>query len=198
MFIIEKFLQPSIPASLHWFNPPAQFKTGNGMEIVTAERTDFWQRTHYGFQNDNGHCLFASLTGDFSMTTCVSFEPRAQYDQCGLMLRLDAENWIKTSSEYESQEHSRLGSVVTNLGYSDWATQDISSAHKEMWYRISRKGADFLVEHAYDGHHWQQLRVAHLHLAADTIEAGPYACSPIGKEFWCRFSFLEISSSQWK
>jgi regulation of enolase protein 1 (concanavalin A-like superfamily) len=28
------------------------------LEIFTDEQTDFWQNTHYGFQRDNGHCLF--------------------------------------------------------------------------------------------------------------------------------------------
>jgi len=24
-----------------------------------------------------------------------------------------------------------------------------------------------------------------------------YACSPIGKDFWCRFKLLEISRNEW-
>ncbi len=96
------------------------------------------------------------------------------------------------STEYEDKTRSRLGSVVTNLGYSDWATQDIASHHKEMWYRISRNGHDFFLENSSDGDNWLQLRMTHLHNAPDTLEAGIYACSPIGKNFWCRFHFVEI------
>ncbi len=195
--LIEKFLQPSIPEKFYWFNPPARFQLGAGLEITTDEKTDFWQRTYYGFQNDNGHCLFTRLTGDFSLTAHVEFRPREKYDQCGLMLRIDPENWIKLSIEYESESHSRLGSVVTNLGFSDWATQDISSKQREMSYRISRNGNDFLLENSDDGRRWHQLRVAHLHKGTETLESGVYACSPVGKDFWCRFDLLAIAENEW-
>ena len=193
MQLIEKFQHPSIPANFYWFNQPTKFKIGDGLEIFTDEKTDFWQRTHYGFQRDDGHCLFTRRSGDFSLSTQVEFHPQTQYDQCGLMVRIDSENWIKVSTEFEYETHSRLGSVVTNLGYSDWATQDISSEHREMWYRISKTGSDFLLENSYDGQNWLQLRVAHLHKAAEMLEIGVYACSPIGKDFWCRFKQLVIA-----
>ncbi len=193
----ETFQQPALPANFHWFNVPPRFQTGNGLEILTGEKTDFWQRTHYGFRRDDGHGLFTTLTGDFMLTTCVEFRPQEKYDQCGLMIRLDAENWIKASTEYEDESCSRLGSVVTNLGYSDWATQDISSEHREMWYRIHKNGADFLLEHSYDGQRWQQLRVTRLHSHFETLEAGVYACSPMGKDFWCRFKFIEVAENTW-
>ena len=92
---------------------------------------------------------------------------------------------------------SRLGSVVTNHGFSDWATQDVSSGHREMWYRISRNGRDFLLEHSRDGRNWGQLRVTHLHQASEQLQAGVYACSPIGKDYWCRFKRLKISGNEW-
>ncbi|MFN2340367.1 MAG: DUF1349 domain-containing protein [Halanaerobium sp.] len=50
-----------------------------------------------------------------------------------MILRLDRENWIKISTEYEDQKISRLGSVVTNPNYSDWATEDISSEINAVW-----------------------------------------------------------------
>lgn len=83
--------------------------------------------------------------------------------------------------------------MMVTLGYSDWATQDISATHREMWYRVSKHGRDFLLESSYAGQEWQQLRITHLHKAAAQVEAGVYACSPIGKDFWCRFKRLEIS-----
>ena len=189
------FREPTLPADFHWLNPPLRHRQGNGLELVTDKATDFWKRTHYGFRRDNGHALLTLLSGNFHITTRVEFQPQAQYDQCGLMARLDAENWIKFSTEFEDAQHSRLGSVVTNLGYSDWATQDVSSAQRERWYRVTRDGGDFLLEHSDDGRGWHQQRIAHLHRATNSLEAGVYACSPIGEAFWCRFHFLEIGES---
>ena len=195
---MERFLQPSLPAGLYWLNEPSHYRLGDGLEIFTDEKTDFWQRTHYGFQRDDGHCLLTRQSGDFSVTTRVEFDPRTRYDQCGLIVRIDSQNWIKVSTEYEDEHVSRLGSVATNLGYSDWATQDIPSDRREMWYRISKRGSDFLLENSRDGQEWLQMRITHLHKPAEHYEIGVYACSPIGKDFRCCFRLLEISDSQWQ
>jgi regulation of enolase protein 1 (concanavalin A-like superfamily) len=195
--VVEEFLSPSLPEGFYWLNEPPDFRLGNGLEIYTAERSDFWQNTHYGFQRDEGHCLFARRSGDFSVSTRVEFEPKEKYDQCGLMVRVDDKNWIKVSTEYEGAGTSRLGSVVTNLGYSDWATQDVPSSHREMWYRISKRGNDFLIESSFDGDDWLQMRITHLHVLVEPLQVGLYACSPIGKAFWCRFSFLRVSDNSW-
>jgi regulation of enolase protein 1 (concanavalin A-like superfamily) len=66
-----------------------------------------------------------------------------------------------------------------------------------MWYRISRNGPDFLLENSYNGQNWVQMRITHLHKVKEQVEAGVYACSPIGKDFWCRFTLLEISDNEW-
>lgn len=196
MQVVEQFDQPFLPKTFYWLNEPAKYELGSGLEIFTDEKTDFWQNTYYGFQTDDGHCLLTRRDGDFSLTTSVEFRPREQYDQCGLMVRVDRENWIKVSTEYESEKYSRLGSVVTNLGFSDWATQDIPSNTREMWYRIGKKGSDFLIENSYDGQNWHQLRITHLHRVSEPMEVGVYACSPTGKNFWCRFKLLEISENE--
>ena len=198
MNINEHFLRSSLPQDFYWLNEPARYHVGNGLEIFTDEKTDFWQRTHYGFQRDDGHCLLVPQTGDFSLITHVEFHPRTKYDQCGLMIRIDSQNWIKVSTEYENEQVSRLGSVVTNDGYSDWATQDIMSNPQAMWYRISKRDRDFLLENSSDGQVWFQMRITHLHKEADDYEIGVYACSPIGKDFQCCFKTLAISDNLWQ
>jgi len=197
MKINEHFLQPILPQDFYWFNEPKRYQLGNGLEIFTDEKTDFWQRTHYGFQRDDGHCLFVQQPDDFSLTTQVEFDPLEKYDQCGLMVRIDRQNWIKVSTEYESEHISHLGSVVTNLGYSDWATQDVPSTHHTMWYRISRRGSDFLLESSTDGQAWLQMRIAHLHQETENYEVGVYACSPIGKHFRSCFKTLQVADNVW-
>ena len=193
----ERFLTGDLPDGFFWFNEPFSYQSGAGLTITTRSQTDFWQRTHYGFRRDDGHCLFTDVAGDFSLETRVEFTPLAQYDQCGLMIRVDSENWIKCSTEFENNEISRLGSVVTNLGFSDWATQDISSAIRAMSYRISRSGSDFRIEASTDGEAWKQMRIAHLHECTETIQVGVYSCSPIGERFTCTFQYIGLGESQW-
>ena len=67
----------------------------------------------------------------FSFVVKTEFESKRRFDQCGVVMYLDNENWLKASIEYENEEYQRLGSVVTNHGYSDWATTDIDALVKE-------------------------------------------------------------------
>jgi len=187
-----------IPADFFWFNKPSDYSVTDGLHITTDAATDFWQRTHYGFRNDNGHCLFTKLEGDFCITTIVEYQPENAYDQCGLFVRFDEENWIKVSTEYEDRVMSRLGSVVTNLGYSDWATTDISSEIHQMGYRICRRGRDFLLQNSYDGQNWLQLRITHLHTSFSSLNVGVYACSPKTGRFQCTFKQIVISGNDWE
>lgn len=192
----------SLPEDYYWVNEPkrVEWKESQGLVMTTEPDTDFWQRTHYGFQRDNGHCLFTKVQGDFAFTAEVSFEPLTQYDQCGVMLRANEDHWIKASVEYENEAFSRLGSVVTNKGYSDWATTDISSNIKSMSYRISRRGDDVLIEYRAPGADsgWKQMRIAHLHEVAEMMEVGIYACSPRDRSFTCSVIELAIGPNQWE
>jgi regulation of enolase protein 1 (concanavalin A-like superfamily) len=180
-----------------WLHPPPEWRIDRGLHVVTGARTDFWQRTHYGFQRDDGHVYALRVAGDFTLETRVRWTPRTQYDQCGLMVRAGPETWLKCSVEYEDERLGRLGSVVTNLGWSDWATQDVGSEVRAMSWRVSRRRDDFLVEWAADGADWRQLRVAHLHGCPAALDAGPYACSPVGERFTCVFEHLDLRPCGW-
>jgi regulation of enolase protein 1 (concanavalin A-like superfamily) len=191
-------MDKSIFDNFYWLNKPEKYYCENALVIETEPKTDFWQRTHYGFRRDDGHALLTDLKEDFSFAAKFKFEPQNKYDQCGIMLRLDRENWIKISTEYENQEISRLGSVVTNLGYSDWATEDISSEINAVWYRVSRRGEDFLIENSFDGRKWSQMRIAHLHQDFDEIQVGVYACSPKKSSFRAIIEEITIDDNHWE
>ena len=168
-------------------------------EIVTEPHTDLWQRTYYGFRNDNAPVL--QMTTDekfFSFVVKTEFaESHHRFDQCGIAVYLDSENWLKASIEYENENFQRLGSVVTNHGYSDWATTDIPAGVKEMWYRLSRRESDYCVECSEDGIHFHQMRICHLWEGSGEIAFGIYACSPEESSFRAVFSHMEITECRW-
>ena len=110
----------------------------------------------------------------------------------------DSENWIKASIEYENDEYQRLGSVVTNHGYSDWATTDIPASTKAMWYRLSRRESDYCIESSTDGVTFRQMRIFHLCEGAGTIRFGVYACSPEDSSFEAVFSEMQLTECLWK
>ena len=187
-------------ASLVWTRPPRKYDVcPDKIVIVTEPRTDLWQRTYYGFQNDNAPVLQMETSETFfSFTVRTDFASKHRYDQCGVALYLDSENWIKASIEYENDEYQRLGSVVTNHGYSDWATTDISASIKTMWYRLSRRGSDYCIESSTDGVVFRQMRICHLCEGAGTIRFGVYACSPEDSSFEAVFSEMQLTECLWK
>lgn len=181
-----------------WINPPGTFYVENDrLTIITDPNTDYWQRTYYGFQNDNGHTFIKRIEGDFTFVVKTDFKAVNQYDQCGIILYQDSENWVKASVEYENSEFARLGSVVTNLGFSDWASTDISSSVTAMWYRLSRRREDFCIEISLDGETFQQMRIFHLHNPIDVARVGVYACSPLNSSFRAVFSKIETGKCVW-
>lgn len=182
----------------HWLTSPTTFSIADGqLTILTDPHTDFWQNTYYGFRNDNGHSFLKSIEGDFTFSVKTQFKANRMYDQCGILLYQDAENWVKSSVEAENESISRLGSVVTNLGYSDWATTDIPAETSQVWYRLSRKRQDFYIEYSFEGTHYHQMRLFHMHTPIAQAQVGVYACSPLESRFQAHFSHFALGPSEW-
>lgn len=173
---------------------------GDTIEVVTKAHTDLWQRTYYHFQNDNAP-VFQMKTREkfFSFVVKTDFaESHHRFDQCGVVMYLDSENWLKGSIEYENEEFQHLGSVATNHGFSDWATTAIPADVKSMWYRLSRREDDFCIECSTDGIAWSQMRVCHMLEAMDEVSFGIYACSPEDSSFKAVFTNMQLTECAWK
>ncbi len=198
----------------YWINEPKKYEISNDSVIITTETdTDLWQRTYYGFKHDNAPALLVKSSDNFTFTTKVDFEYKSQYDQCGLVIYIDSDNWFKVSLEYECEEYSYLGGVVTNYGYSDWSTTEIENINS-IWFRLSRRGPDFLMEYSKDGVRFSQMRVFHLHSLGETtaemgmanpplkpekeVSFGISACSPLNTSFDAKFTNIKFEECIWK
>jgi regulation of enolase protein 1 (concanavalin A-like superfamily) len=133
----------------------------------------------------------------FSFVVKTEFDSKHRFDQCGIVMYLDSENWLKVSIEYENKNFQHLGSVVTNMGYSDWATTEIDANLKSMWYRLSRRKDDYCIECSYDGITFKQMRVCHMWNGNGVIRFGIYACSPENSSFKAIFTNMEITECKW-
>ena len=183
-----------------WTREPESFEIKDGsIYITTKPHTDLWQRTYYHFRNDNAPVLQMETDERyFSFAVKTDFsESHHRFDQCGIVLYLDSDNWLKGSVEYENESFQHLGSVVTNHGYSDWATTEIPTDTKVMWYRLSRREDDYRIECSEDGQHWKQMRICHLLEGGETIRFGIYACSPEDSSFTARFSDMQLTDCAW-
>ena len=183
-----------------WTRQPERYTaTDERVEIVTKPHTDLWQRTYYHFRNDNAP-VFQMETEEkfFTFTVKTDFESKCRFDQCGVVMYLDSENWLKGSVEYENERFQHLGSVVTNHGYSDWATTAIDASVKSMWYRFSRREDDYCIECSVDGACFSQMRVCHMWNGAGKIRFGIYACSPEDSSFRATFTHMTLTECLWK
>ena len=184
---------------LRWTGEPADYTISDGIiEIVTEPHTDLWQRTYYHFRNDNAPVLqMETQEKFFSFTVKTQFDSKRRFDQCGIVMYLDSDNWLKASIEYENDRFQHLGSVVTNNGYSDWATTEIDAGIRSMWYRFSRREDDYLIECSEDGIVFKQMRVCHMWQGGGGIRFGIYACSPEDSSFRATFTYMELTECKW-
>lgn len=183
-----------------WTRKPQDYAISDDqIDIITAPHTDLWQKTYYHFCNDNAPVLQMKTRDKFfSFVVKTTFESKVRFDQCGIVMYLDGQNWLKASIEYENERFSHLGSVVTNQGYSDWATTEIDASTSAMWYRLSRREDDFCIECSTDGQIFKQMRICHMEKAKGNITFGIYACSPEDSSFKATFTNMELLPCQWQ
>lgn len=185
--------------TFEWTRAPQNYSVSKDKVVIeTQPATDLWQRTYYLFRNDNAPLLQMKTEEEFfSFTVKTDFLSMHRFDQCGIIMYLDSDNWIKASVEYENEKFQHLGSVVTNNGFSDWSTTEIDASHKTMWYRLSRRKQDFKIECSFDGKDFKQMRICHMYNAQKAIRVGIYACSPENSSFEATFSNPQFTECMW-
>ncbi|AJH19428.1 DUF1349 domain-containing protein [Bacillus mycoides] len=164
-------------------NAPKFYKLEDNDTFIvhSKEETDFWLKTHYGFEVMNGHVFYDEIMTDFQAEVQLRMNPNATYGQAGLFVMISEKCWLKTSLEYIPEGPSHLGAVVTNNGYSDWSTQDYPNefAKQQLRFRIIRKLGDYTI-YVKTSQRWEQIRIAHLmeDIGNGPVKIGFYTCSP--------------------
>ena len=93
--------------SLKWTRAPKNYCIlQDRIEITTEPHTDLWQRTYYHFRNDNAPVLQMETENQFfSFIVRTDFtQSHHRFDQCGIVMYLDSENWLKGSVEYTDEK----------------------------------------------------------------------------------------------
>jgi uncharacterized protein len=178
-------------AHMRWLNEPKRWgQDGDTLIVTTNPKTDFWRRTHYGFVRDNGHAYLQGVEGDFTAEVSFIGDYAAQYDQAGLMVRLDEYTWLKTGVEWVDAQP--LLSAVVTRDFSDWSVLPASGELSEgVQLRIKREGTAFTVHYALRRGSFDLLRLAYLPAEA-RVQVGPMCASPEGDGFETRFSGFRL------
>lgn len=162
--------------SLTWLNAvPEHSVTPDGrLTLTTAQDTDFWRETQYGFIKDDGHALLADAGREFTLSVEVAGQFEELYDHAGLMLRASATEWLKFGVEFVRVPQ---WSAVMTHGTSDWSVQPAPGAPAYEFRMIRRGDAVILHARPAGAARWVLQRVAAFDPGQDA-RVGIMACSP--------------------
>ena len=177
-----------------WLNEPRDWNLQGGvLNVTTDANTDFWRETHYGFARDSGHFFQFATAGDFTAELRVAARYDELYDQAGLMVRIDAANWVKAGVEM-SDGKAWLSSVLT-LGRSDWATGAFDADPADFRLRATVKSGVLRLQVSADGRLWRLARLSPFPRAA-RYAVGPMCCTPERAGLRVRFSEFTVGAAQ--
>lgn len=174
---MENIELEALLARATWTEEPVAAEVRDGRLLVTArEESDAWRITAYGFIHDNAHALVEPLGAEAAIEVSWILDYDLQFDQAGVMLRVDSETWIKAGVEISDGE-PQVGAVVTH-GLSDWSVAPVPEwAGREITIRASRSGNAVTLRARVEGEPWRLIRVAPLAPDAHVL-AGPMCCAP--------------------
>ena len=184
---------PFVTAHSEWLNEPSWRTDGTQLEMEAAEGSDLWRHTGYGFVRDSGHALLQRIEPGQACEVDVLATMAEQFDQAGLLARVDESAWLKAGLE---RADGRLGlSTVVTDGRSDWSTGPVDE-WAGAWVRIRLSvGPDRLTVRARpEGGEWRLVRLAAFD-PSRTIRVGPYCCAPSRAGYVARFRDLSITSA---
>jgi len=171
-----------------WLNSPLTARIeGEFLKVAPEKGKDFWKKTLYGFEYENGPALLADWDNSYAVE--VSFQLGSfteLYDQAGILLYHGPGQWIKTGIEL-NDGIPQLAVVVTD-GYSDWSLAAVPDWVGEVVTIRASKIKDAAIIRARTEHHgWRTIRVARFPYETRN-QAGLYACAPTREGFEVTFT----------
>ncbi|WP_370866281.1 MULTISPECIES: DUF1349 domain-containing protein [Bacteroides] len=124
---------------MNWFNEPDKWEIRDArtVSMIVPPKTDYWRISHYGFTVDDAPFYYALYGGEFEAKVKITGNYVTTFDQMGLMIRVDHENWIKAGVEYVNGKQN-VSAVVTHKT-SDWSVVELDKAPRSIWIKAVRK-----------------------------------------------------------
>lgn len=176
---------------MNWFNEPAEWNiTGNKLSMQVTPNSDYWRISHYGFTVDDAPFYYAEYGGEFEAKVKVTGDYKVRFDQAGMMIRIDHENYIKCGIEYVDGKFN-LSTVVTHHT-SDWSVIALDRPVEAIWIKAVRRLDAIEIFYSYDDREYQMMRNAWME-ANCPVKIGMYAASPDGTGFKATFSDFKVT-----
>ena len=123
------------------------------------------------------------------MKVKISGEYKVRFDQAGLMLRIDEENYIKTGIEYVDGKYN-LSAVVTHKT-SDWSVITLDKPVDYIWIKAVRRLDAVEIFYSFDDKEYVMMRNCWLQ-DNTPVMVGMMAACPDGNGFKAKFEHFQI------
>ncbi|MBE6240643.1 MAG: DUF1349 domain-containing protein [Bacteroidales bacterium] len=175
---------------MQWFNEPENWTIeDNVLMMDVTPQSDYWRISHYGFTVDDAPFLYTLRGGEFEVKVKISGDYKVRFDQAGLMLRIDAENYIKTGIEYVDGKYN-LSAVVTHKT-SDWSVIQLDKPVDYIWIKAVRRLDAVEIFYSFDDEEYVMMRNCWLQ-DNTPVMVGMMAACPDGNGFKARFEHFQI------
>lgn len=176
---------------MNWFNEPEHWQIdGSTLVMDVTPHSDYWRISHYGFTVDDAPFYYAEYGGEFEAKVRISGAYKARFDQAGLMIRLDHENYIKTGIEYVDGKYN-LSTVVTHKT-SDWSVIALDRPVEFIWIKAVRRLDAIEIFYSFDDKTYHMMRNAWVE-ANHPVRIGMFAACPDGEGFKASFSDFKVT-----
>ena len=149
----------------------------------------------HGFVKDDAPFYWMYVDYDFEARLSFNCKLRTLYDQAGMMIRLDEENWVKAGvMMYRDMLHV---SVVFTRGCSDWSThrlpiKKLGDDGFHVW--VKRIGEVIEVLYSLDNENWIRVRQGHF-VDAPRLRVGMMCAAPDSDGFKVTFDDFMIKGA---
>lgn len=176
---------------MNWFNEPAEWQIKDNKLIMdVTPNSDYWRISHYGFTVDDAPFYYSEYGGEFEAKVKVVGDYKVRFDQAGMMIRIDHENYIKCGIEFVDGKFN-LSTVVTHHT-SDWSVIALDRPIKALWLKAVRRLDAIEIFYSYDDKEYHMMRNAWME-ANRPVKIGMYAASPDGNGFKATFSDFKVT-----
>lgn len=176
---------------MQWFNEPEKWEVKNNtLNMQVTPKSDYWRISHYGFTVDDAPFYYANYGGEFEVKVKITGNYKTRFDQMGLMLRIDAERWIKAGVEFVDNKFN-VSTVVTDKK-SDWSVLQLEKTPSFIWIKAVRRLDAVEFFYSLDDKDYIMIRNAPFQ---DNIPVmvGLMAASPDGDGFNAKFENFKVT-----
>ena len=175
---------------MQWFNEPSQWEIKDKkLTLFATPQSDYWRIAHYGFTVDDAPFLYTTYGGEFEAKVKITGDYKVRYDQAGMMIRIDHENYIKTGIEYVDGKYN-LSAVVTHHT-ADWSVITLDRPVPFVWIKAVRRLDAVEIYYSFDDKDYTLMRIAWMQ-DNTPVQVGLMAASPDGQGFQASFEHFQV------